>query len=276
MSYLDELDSEPDPLASDTIDADTCLMPPPPLPGPPPTFFAASSPVQDITSNPSGTKTLAGRKSRKKRLLDDDDYSVLGASEPKTRAKQKKTPAKKVEVVVRQPKTKGKGKEKEICQNRGFIDNVNDECPSDKSSATPPRILREPEPMTSLISVPEYDTDSPVNAKSSKTRKFVDQEDDELDAIGRSTSSSGYKRRGLVKDKRVIDSDNDDLSPQSVEAPSSPKAEPKAKCQDKPPSAKRVSSPCANVEMNGVTSLKQQTGNEKERHSSSSKVCLNH
>ncbi|KAG6900606.1 hypothetical protein C0993_007829 [Termitomyces sp. T159_Od127] len=271
MSHVDELGSEPDQLASGTVDSCTYLMPPPPLPGPPPTFFATSSPAQETTPTTSGTKALIGRKSRKKKPGDDDD-SVLEANGPKARAKQKRIPAKKVEGVVKQPKAKSKGKEKEIFQSRELIDDVDDDCTSDKVSATLPSTSKKPEPLNSLISIPEYDTDSPANAKSSKNRRFVDQEDDELDAIGRSTSSSGYQRRAVGRDKRVIDSDNDYLSPQLVEATSSPTAAPKAKSQDKPLPAKQASkfSPCTNVEINGVTNLKQQTGNEKEPYSSAS------
>ncbi|KAG6884486.1 hypothetical protein C0992_006247 [Termitomyces sp. T32_za158] len=274
ISHVDELDSEADQLAGNTINADTCLMPPPPLPGPPPTFFAPSSPLQDVASTPSGTKNLAGKKSRKKRLVDSDDDSVWGASEPKARAKQKRAPAQKVGVTAKRAKAKGKGKEKEIFQSREFIDDVDDECPSDKVPASLPSTSKEPEPLASSIFVPDYETNSPTNAKLSKQRQFVDQEVDEVNAIGRSASSSGSsgcKRRGVDRNKRVIDSDNDDLSPQSAEATSSPKARPKAKGQDKPPATQASkASPCENAEINGVTSLKQQTVNEKESHSSAS------
>ncbi|KAG6862522.1 hypothetical protein C0995_000070 [Termitomyces sp. Mi166 len=269
MLNVDELESDTDLLAGDVINVDTRLMPPPPLPGPPPTFFVGSSSVHDdrppATSTTSGTKAHAVKKSRKKKLVDneDEDNGVLGTSKHKAKAKQK-TPAKKVEVVVKQPKAKGKGKEKEIFKSWESIDDDDDDDPSDKVPATASTTLKKPESLTSLSSVLECNNDNSAKAKSSKKRKSVDREDDELDTIGRTTGSSEYKRRAVGRGKRVIDSDNEDVSLPVNEATSTPKA--KAKNQDKPfpDQTASKSSPCANGESNDATSSKQQTSDEKE------------
>ncbi|KAG6910826.1 hypothetical protein DXG01_007141 [Tephrocybe rancida] len=265
MSNIDELDSDPDPLPGGTTDVDTRLMPPPPPPDPPPTFFAGSSSPMHEDRPPAapstGVKPPAIKKPRKKKSadLEDGGDGAWGASKPAAKSKKRKTPAKKVEVVIEKSKSKGKGKgkEKEVFKSREFIDDEDEDDPLDQVTAT--AASTKPDSLTSLSSVPDSDMDGPLKAGPSKQRKYLDQEDDELDAIGMQDSPDP-KRRTTTKGRKkmVIESDDETDLGEPTGLVSLSKASGKAKSKSKSATAKPTPKPSPDVPIESDTTSSNQ------------------
>ncbi|KAG6845467.1 hypothetical protein H0H87_008827 [Tephrocybe sp. NHM501043] len=276
-SHVDELDSDPDPLAGGAMDVDTLLMPPPPHPGPPSTFFVgSSSPMPDDrppAMSSTITKTPAVKKPRKKKNADgpDGDDGAWGTSKPTTKQRSKKTPVQKLEVVIEQPAKsliKEKGKEREVFKSREFIDDDDDNDPLNQvTPCITSSVSKTPESLTSSTFVHEPDMDEPAVAGPSRERKSIDWEDDELDAIGRKDVPARSRKLKTTKGKRqmVINSDEDD-SADITELPS-PKATGKAKGNVKAAKARATPAP---VESDDVESSNQSVDKEKEPQSSAS------